>query len=84
MSQLRNLMTENADLRHQLSNKDAQLASLGHLMKTVTTKLSQTPTPPTSKSGDTFPNPVSSMESLFQNTQKRQVAYLFVCQTRHI
>ena len=67
-------MSENSDLRHQLANKDAQLASLSRFIKIVTAKLQYTSFNGSSHSGDGFEHSSSttgSMESLFQNAQIR-------------
>ncbi|KAL5104835.1 hypothetical protein TcWFU_001415 [Taenia crassiceps] len=60
VSQLRNLVMENASLRHELASKDAQLTSLGRLVKRVTSRLSQTPSTRAPNAGDLLEIPVNS------------------------
>ncbi|CUT98842.1 conserved hypothetical protein [Echinococcus multilocularis] len=63
VDQLRNLVTENANLRHQLASKDAQLTSLGRLVQNVTTKLSQASSTRAPDAGDLLENPTGSTVS---------------------
>ncbi|VDM22500.1 unnamed protein product [Hydatigera taeniaeformis] len=63
VSQLRNLVAENANLRHQLASKDAQLTSLGRLVKRVTSKLSPVPFTRTPSAGDLLESPMLSTNS---------------------